>query len=219
MRNQRYLPSFPRARCSFSNGTLPKSAFCRFSRSLSTSSEWKTRARIGGLHFLERQSGVLECHSICVNGSPIWIQDDDRLWNEIDDAPKLFFILTVLGLRALEIIDIRCGRIPADEAPLLVPDRLVTREEPTILAILAQCSLFHLEGKAAFQRRFLHLLQPGDVVGVEDALAKRRSSELFCGEAEIVEGCLVDVEQRAARVQDANHLCDGVDDQARIVLA
>src|SRR5262249_29242216 len=65
-----------------------------FSKSLNVLGMENTRARIGGLHFLERQSGVLECHSICVNGSPVWIQDDDRLWNEIDDAPKLFFILT-----------------------------------------------------------------------------------------------------------------------------
>src|SRR5215813_5102931 len=54
--------------------------------------------KIAGAHVLERQSGILQAHPIGVNGSPLWIQDDDRLRNEVGDASKLFFILTELGL-------------------------------------------------------------------------------------------------------------------------
>ena len=51
----------------------------------------------------EGEPGVVERSTICVDGSTIWIQNDDGLWDKIDDATKLFFILTQLSLRSLSL--------------------------------------------------------------------------------------------------------------------
>jgi hypothetical protein len=36
------------------------------------------------------------------------IQNDDCLWNKINDSPQLLFVLTGLDLNALDIIEIGC---------------------------------------------------------------------------------------------------------------
>src|ERR1700676_2525088 len=44
-----------------------------------------TRAKIVASHVVQRQSGVLKGHAICVNGFPIRVHDDDGLRNDIDN--------------------------------------------------------------------------------------------------------------------------------------
>src|SRR6516162_4863834 len=61
-----------------------------------------TFTKIVGSHFVERQPKVLQRHAICVSGSPVWIQDDDRLRNSIGHATKLFFRLPDLVKGASE---------------------------------------------------------------------------------------------------------------------
>src|SRR5882762_7564147 len=51
--------------------------------------------------------------------------------------------------RSLAIVDVGSRGIPAHETPLFVAERVVTDEEPTVLAILPPCALFDLKRQAA----------------------------------------------------------------------
>jgi hypothetical protein len=53
-----------------------------------------------GAHFVQRQTRVVKCRAVCIDGFPIPIQDNNCLCDRIDHATKLFFILKKLGLRA-----------------------------------------------------------------------------------------------------------------------
>src|SRR2546427_8710322 len=51
--------------------------------------------------------------------------------------------------RSLAIVDVGSRGIPAHETPLFVAERVVTDEEPTVLAILPPCALFDFKRLAA----------------------------------------------------------------------
>src|SRR6266849_10544638 len=88
-----------------------------------------------GSHIVQRQSGVLKRHAICVNGFPIRIQDDDGLRNSISHVPKLFLILTELSFSALQVLNVSIRSIPVDNVARLVAQWFSPKQEPSIYSV------------------------------------------------------------------------------------
>src|SRR6202011_1047472 len=95
----------------------------------------KARPKIVGSHVIERQSGVLKGHAICVNRFPIRIQDKDRLRDRIGHAPKLFLILSELSFSALEVLNVSIRSIPIDNVARFVAQGLSPKQEPSINSV------------------------------------------------------------------------------------
>src|SRR5260370_17505850 len=106
-----------------------------FAKSLNVVGMENARPKIVGLHVVQRQSGVLKRHAICINGFPIRIQDDDGLRNSISHAPKFFFILTELSFGALKSIVVRIPSIPVANFPQSSVQRLSPKQEPSIHSV------------------------------------------------------------------------------------
>src|SRR5579864_6754321 len=64
-------------------------------------------AKIIGLHFPERQSCVLHGSTVRIERFPFRIQHNDLLWNEINNTPKFFSLLTELCLSVLDTLWLR----------------------------------------------------------------------------------------------------------------
>ena len=68
-------------------------------------------------NLIEGEPRVVEGSTISINGSTVLIQNDDCLRDKIDDATKLFFILTQLSLRSLSLDSDYCDVIGAFDQP------------------------------------------------------------------------------------------------------
>src|ERR1700722_19927406 len=110
------------------------------------------RPKIVGLQVVQRQSGVLKRHAICVNGFSIRIQDDDALRNRIGHAPKFFFILTELRFGALEVLDVRIRSIPVDNVARFVAQWLSPKQKPSIRSVESTQPSFDLARLAGRQK-------------------------------------------------------------------
>src|SRR5258708_22574294 len=119
----------------FEGSGLGESFVTFFAKSLNVVGMENARPKIVGLHVVQRQSGVLKRHAICINGFPIRIQDDDGLRNSIGHAPKFFFILTELSFGALKVIDVRIRSIPVDNVARFVAQWLSPKQEPSIHSV------------------------------------------------------------------------------------
>src|ERR1700757_2976470 len=74
------------------------------------------------LHLRNRQTGVLEPHSIYIDRSAIGIQDDDDMRDSIGNATKFVLILPNLLLRLFALGDIHIGPDKFYELAQLVQD-------------------------------------------------------------------------------------------------
>src|ERR1700720_3569916 len=92
---------------------------------------------------------------------------------------------------------------------------VVTDQEPTILAILPQRSLFDFERQAACEGRLAFLPQPLEILRMKDPGAKVRGDYIFQGETGVIEDCLVRVNRSAVRPLDDNGLGYGVSNPAK----
>src|SRR5918996_1521946 len=118
----------------------------------------------------------------------------------------------------LAIVDVGSRCIPTHEASLFVAERVVTDEEPTMLPILPQRSLFDFKRETACKGRAALLPQPLEILRMKDPRAKVRGDHVFHGETGIVEDCLVRVDRRAVRVLDDNGLGYRVGNPAKVAL-
>ena len=106
-----------------------------FAKSLNVIGMENARPKIVGSHVIERQSGVLKRHAICVNGFPIRIQDEDGLRNRIGHASKLFLILTELNFSALKVLNVSIRSIPVDNVARFVAQWLSPKQKPAIHSV------------------------------------------------------------------------------------
>src|SRR6266436_537714 len=83
-------------------------------------------------------------------------------------------------------------------------------EEPTILPILPQRSLFDFKRETACKGRPAFLPQALEILRMKDPCAKVRGDHVFHSEAGIIEHCLVRVDRRAVGVLANNGLGYGV---------
>src|SRR6185503_18830064 len=118
----------------------------------------------------------------------------------------------------LAIIDVGSRCIPTQQASVFVAERVVTDEEPTILPILPQRSLFDFKRETASKGRPALLPQTLEILRMKDPCAKVRGDYVFHGEAGIIEHCLVRVDRSAVRVQDNNGLGYCVGNPANLAL-
>src|SRR5437899_9450371 len=102
----------------------------------------------------------------------------------------------------LAIVDVGSRCIPTYEASLFVAERVVMDEEPTILPILPQRSLFDFKRETACKGRPAFLPQALEILWMKDPCAKVRGDHVFHGEAGIIEHWLVGVARSAVRVLD-----------------
>src|SRR5580704_6801188 len=77
-----------------------RETFLLFAKSFSVFWMKDALPEVIGAHFVQRQTCVVKCLAICIDGFPIRIQDNDCLCDRIHHAKKLFFILKKLGLCA-----------------------------------------------------------------------------------------------------------------------
>src|ERR687891_2267549 len=75
---------------------------------------------------------------------------------------------------SLAIVDVGSRCIPTHEASLFVAERVVSDEEPTILPILPQRSLFDFKRETACKGRPALLPQPLEILRMKDSCAKVR---------------------------------------------
>src|ERR1700694_5831765 len=97
-------------------------------------------------------------------------------------------------------------------------ERGVTDQEPTILTILTQRSLFEFKREPACKGRLAFLPQPREVFRMKDPCAIVRGDYIFQGETGVIEHCLVRVNWRAVRPLDDNGLGYGVGNPAKFPL-
>src|SRR4029079_3467382 len=95
----------------------------------------------------------------------------------------------------LAIIDVGSRCVPTHEASLFVAEWVVTDEEPTILPILPQRSLFDLKRDTPRKGRPALLPQALDILWMKDPCAKVRGAYIFHSETGVVEDCLVRVDR------------------------
>src|ERR1700723_163563 len=139
--------------------------------------------KIVGLHVVQRQSVVLKRYAICINGFPVWIQDNDALRNGIGHEPKFFFILTELSFGALKIIDVRIRSIPVDNVAGLVAKWLSPEQEPSVHSIKSTQSTLAFAGAASGQIRepcICYLLQVFRVNGILPSPAANHFKRQAC---------------------------------------
>src|SRR5438309_7630540 len=169
------------------------------------------------LHFFEGVARVIEHRLIGMEQSALLIQDDDVLGKEIDELPQLLLLLTELVLRPAPILYVRPRRVPAQDATLLVPKRVVVNEVPAVLPIMAPGPPLQAERNAACERQRPLFLQPLDVVGVKDQLARICARDLLRREAVVLERCATRAAGLPLRIENDDRLGNRVEDALRLV--
>jgi len=119
------------------DGTPRASASCRWLRSLSTSSGWKTSSRKDGALTASIVRPVKS--SVDDSRSRRSRQGPARRWfgNGVDHATKLLFVSPELIFSPLQIVDIRVRAVPVDHLAELIALRLDADDEPAVFAVEA----------------------------------------------------------------------------------
>ena len=88
-------PLFIFKRCGSEESFLP-----RFSKSLNVLRMENALSKVVRQDFVEGKPRILKCDPIRIYGFPVWVQNDDRLRNKIDDLLQILFFLTEASLGA-----------------------------------------------------------------------------------------------------------------------
>src|SRR5207244_8507431 len=126
------------------------------------------------------------------------------------------FFIVLPCLAAFPVPNILTHHIPPHKASPFVVKRVVTDEEPTILPILPQRSLFDFKRETARKGRPALLPQALEILRMKDPCAKVRGDHVFHGAAGIIEHCLVRIARSAVRVLDTNGLGYGGGNPAKL---
>src|SRR5262249_23624900 len=120
-----------------------------------------------------------------------------------------------LGLRALQVIDVGTGSIPADDVPMLVEERLGADQEPPVDAVMASQTKLGLVRLSRGEASAPPLHRRRQVVGMERDLPSR-SGGLLLGQTRLVLPSLVEKYVRAIREVGPRQHRDRVDDPAEL---
>src|ERR1700758_2646032 len=113
------------------------------------------------------------------------------LRKKIYELPKLSLFLSKFIFSLLTILDVRACRVPAKNVSCLIEQRIVLDQEPPVLAVFPQGSLFNFERKSPCESGCSLVLQALQVVWVEDPFAKGGSHDIFRRQPGIVQRRLV----------------------------
>jgi len=94
------------------------------------------------------------------------------LRKSVHELAQLTLVLPKLVLGPLPILDVRAGRIPARHTSVVVDDRVVLNEKPSVFTIRSEHTLLILERRPPGERAQARFAKSGDVIGVEHPFAK-----------------------------------------------
>ena len=124
------------------------------------------------LHFLQRVSLVIEHGPVSLQKRAVLVQDKDMLRKSVHELAQFTLVLPELVLGSFPILDVRARRIPARNASVVIDDRVVLNEKPSVLTIRSEHALLILERRRTGERTQPRLAQSRDVIGVEHPFAK-----------------------------------------------
>src|SRR6266853_5150630 len=131
----------------------------------------KRRARTEA-HLLKRASYVIEHGAVGQQKRPVLIEDEHMLRKSVHELAQLTLVLPELVLGPFPILDVRARRIPARNVSVVIDDRLVLNEKPSVLTIRSEHALLILKRHRTGECAQPSLMQSRDVIGVEHPFAK-----------------------------------------------
>src|SRR5882724_4014267 len=126
-------------------------------------------------HLLERASYVIEHGAIGQQKRAVLVQDKHVLGKSVHELAQLTLVLPELVLGPFPILDVRARRIPARDVSVIIDDRLVLNEKPSVMPVRSAHALLILKRHRAGECAQPRLMQSRDVIVVEHPFAK------FCG--------------------------------------
>src|SRR5262249_19783947 len=127
-----------------------------------------------------------------------------------------FFFEQILVSLAIVYIGACC--IPANNVSVLVPERLVMRDEPTVSPILAAQSHFQLKGLSGFETVPVFLTQALAVFGMNKSAAALFGIHVFDAETGVSADRLIDIQDLALRTESSDQLRDTINDLSELDL-
>src|SRR5713226_1853274 len=116
----------------------------------------------------------------------------------------------------LAVFDVGPCRIPTNNAPLLVPQRVVADKKPAILPVTPPYSLLIFEWRAARKRLLAFVTQSLHIVWMKDPRAIVWGHYLTHREAGVVQRDPIHVESIPLRSQDGDAVRDGINDLSKL---
>src|SRR5260221_1221909 len=123
-------------------------------------------------HLLERASYVIEHGAVGQQQRAVLVQNELMLRKSVHELAQLTLVLPELGLGPFPILDVRARRIPARDVSVVIDDRLVLNEKPSVLTIRSAHALLILERHRTGECAQPRLMQSRDVIRVEHPSAK-----------------------------------------------
>src|SRR5258705_9714856 len=131
-------------------------------------------------------------------------------------AIDVFAQREILVLRALfgplAIVDVDGRRVPAENPALVVDQWTITHQEPAVLPIVAPGAPLDFEGHSVGQSHAPGILEPDDVLGMEEPTEEIAGQQIGHRESGVVEDSTIGVQGDAVGGQDDDALSDGIED-------
>src|SRR5713101_850289 len=131
-----------------------------------------TLASTDAFHFLQRVSLVFEHGPVGLQKRAVLVQDEDMLRKSVHELAQFALVLPESVLCPFPILDVRARCIPARNASVVIDDRVVLNEKPSVLTIRSEHALLIFERRRTGERMPPRLAQSRDVIGVEHPVAK-----------------------------------------------
>src|SRR3989475_9380324 len=131
-------------------------------------------------------------------------------------AIDVFAQREILVLRALfgplAIVDVHGRRVPAENPALVVDQWTIPHEEPAVLPVVAPGAPLDFEGHSVRQSLTPGILEPDDILGMEEQTGEIGGQHIGHRESGVVEDRTIGVQGDAVRAQDDDGLSDGIED-------
>src|SRR5882762_11396337 len=115
-------------------------------------------------HLLERAPYVIEHGAVGQQKRAVLVEDEHMLRKRVHELAQLTLVLPELVLGPFPILDVRARRIPARNTSVVVDDRVVLNEKPSILTICSEHALLILERRRPGERTQARFAQSRDVI-------------------------------------------------------
>src|SRR5258706_3452704 len=126
-------------------------------------------------HLLERASYVIEHGAVGQQKRAVLVEDEHMLRKSVHELAQLTLVLPELVLGPFPILDVRARRIPARDVSVVIDDRLVLNEKPSVIPVRSAHALLILKRRRTGECAQPRLMQSRDVIVVAHPFAK------FCG--------------------------------------
>src|SRR3989442_209070 len=131
-------------------------------------------------------------------------------------AIDVFAQREILALRPLfgplAIVDVHGRGVPAEHPALVVDQWTITHQEPAVLPIVAPGAPLDFEGHSVRQSLTPGILEPGDILGMEEQTGEIGGQQIGHRESGVVEDGTIGVQGDAVGGQDDDGLSDGIED-------